>query len=416
MAYSIGLTLYILAARPVADHGAARPARPAGLLVWLHAGADEGRLSAEVPRSGAAPQASESLGALLELARKLIEDDGVSVLLTLPDGSTKITKAIQQPASPDFPRAVNEFLDHWKPDLAIFAGGELRPALIHEAAQRKLPLLLVEARTPHLMHGREGWFPGVIKGSLTAFRAILALDEPAARALRKAGADPETLMIAGRMEEASAALPHVESDRAALARGLATRPVWLAADIAEGEEAAVIAAHREVLRTTHRLLLILVPQDPARSEALAARIEAEEGWHVANRRREEEPESETEVYIVEGGAEYGLWYRLAPVTFLGGSLDGTGCARNPMEAAAMGSAILYGPRSGPYSAAYGRLGAARAARMIGSGSDLGLALGDLLSPDRAARQAQAAWIITSEGADVTGRVLDMARAILDGVT
>jgi 3-deoxy-D-manno-octulosonic-acid transferase len=176
----------------------------------------------------------------------------------------------------------------------------------------------------------------------------------------------------------------------------------------------VIAAHREVLRLAHRLLLILVPQDPTRSEALAARLEAEEGWHVANRGRDEEPENETEVYIMDRDADYGLCYRLAPVTFLGGSLQGEGCGRNPMEAAAMGSAILYGPRAGNYAAAYARLGAARAARMVGSASDLSLALGDLLAPDRAARQAQAAWMITSEGADVTATVLQMARAILDG--
>lgn len=402
MAYSIGLTLYNLAARPVANPAPVPQARPAGILVWLHCGA------------------GESLGVLLELGRKLIEDDGVSVLLTLPEGLLAEAepilriKARVQAAPPDFARPAQDFLDHWKPDLGILAGGEMRPALLHEARLRKLALILVEARAPHLMAGREGWYPGLIKASLTAFRTILALDETEARALRKAGADPDRLQIAGRMEEASAALPHVESDRATLARILATRPVWLAADVAPDEEAAVIAAHRDVLRMAHRLLLILVPQDPARSADLAAKIEAEEGWRVANRRLDEEPDTETEVYIVEGGAEYGLWYRLAPVTFLGGSLEGSGCVRNPMEAAAMGSAILYGPRSGRFGAAYGRLGAARAARMVGSGSDLGLALGDLLAPDRAARQAQAAWIITSEGADVTGRVLDLARAILDG--
>ena len=82
----------------------------------------------------------------------------------------------------------------------------------------------------------------------------------------------------------------------------------------------------------------------------------------------------------------------------------------------MGSAILYGPRSGTFRAAYGRLGAARAARMVGSGADLAFALGDLLSPDRAARQAQAAWTIASDGAEVTAGVLALIRDILDGKT
>ena len=72
---------------------------------------------------------------------------------------------------------------------------------------------------------------------------------------------------------------------------------------------------------------------------------------------------------------------------MGGSLSGQGCIRDPLEAAALGSAILYGPRPGMFGTTFGRLGAARAARAVGSPTDLAEALGDLLSPDRAARLA-----------------------------
>ncbi|MEO6300780.1 MAG: glycosyltransferase N-terminal domain-containing protein [Paracoccaceae bacterium] len=394
MAYSLGLTLYNLAAQNMPQVAPSWPDRPRGRLVWLHA-------------PGVEAQAS-----MLELARHLIDDDGVAVVLTGAD--PQMSAALHQSAPLDQPRAVQAFLDHWQPEVIVFGDGEIRPAMIHECAHRKLPLIMVDGRAPRLMRGRDGWYPGLMRQALAPFRQIMALDDGAAKAWRRAGAEPGQIAVTGRMEEASAALPYVESDRAALAHVLATRPIWLAAGIAPEEEAAVIAAHRDVLRLAHRLLLILVPQNPDRAESLAARIEAEEGWRVALRKSDDEPDTETEVYIPDS-SDYGLWYRLAPVTFLGGSLDGKGCARNPMEPAALGSAILYGPRSGAYGLAYGRLGAARAARMVGSGSDLTLALGDLLSPDRAARQAQAAWAIASEGAEVTERVLNLIRDILDGV-
>ncbi len=394
MAYSLGLTLYNLAAPTLPQGAPSWPRRPPGRLVWLHA------------------PGGEAQAAMLELARHLIEDDGVAVLMT--GAGPQQSEALQQPVPPDHPRAVQDFLDHWQPELVVFGDGELRPAAIHDCTQRKLPLLMVDARAPRLPPDREGWYPGLIRSALAPFRHIMVLDDAAGKAFRRAGAEPGQIAVTGRMEEASAALPYVESDRAALAQILATRPIWLAADIAPQEEAAVIAAHREVLRLAHRLLLILVPSDPARAQGLAARIEAEEGWRVALRSAEHEPDTETEVYVPDA-SDYGLWYRLAPVTFLGGSLEGKGCVRNPMEPAALGSAILYGPRSGAYGLAYGRLGAARAARMVGSGGDLTLALGDLLSPDRAARQAQAAWSIASEGAEVTERVLGLIRNIMDGV-
>ena len=176
----------------------------------------------------------------------------------------------------------------------------------------------------------------------------------------------------------------------------------------------VIEAHARALQMAHRLLLILVPQEVASAPALAEKLEADRDWAVALRRTEQDPEAETEVLIADA-SEYGLWYRLAPVTFLGGSLEGEGCRRNPMEPAALGSAIVYGPRPGAYGAAFGRLGAARAARMVASGGDLAEALSDLLSPDRAARQASAAWAVASDGTEATSQVLDLLREIMDGV-
>ena len=90
------------------------------------------------------------------------------------------------------------------------------------------------------------------------------------------------------------------------------------------------------------------------------------------------------------------------------------CKRGPP--AALGSAILHGPRTGTAGPVFVRLGAARATRAVASASDLGDALGDLLAPDRAARLAQAAWGVVSEGAEVTEGVLFRIRAIMDGET
>lgn len=396
MAYSLGLTLYNLSNRRDSGGSPDRPDRPAGSLVWLHApGTDAAR-------------------SMLELARRLIEEDGVPVLMTCPDPLPPRHGILLQPPPADTVAEARAFLDHWRPEIAIFSEGELRPALLHEAVERKLPLLMVGARNPCFIKERDGWYPGLMRGLLAEFRTILALDEASARAFRKSGAIPESVVVTGKLEEESAALPHLEAEREALARQFATRPVWLAAALPESEESAAIAAHRAALRLAHRLLLIIVPQDPSRTAELAKKIEREEGWSVAQRSEEQEPDPETEVYIADSFNEFGLWYRLAPITFMGGSLAGQGCLRDPLEPAALGSAILYGPRPGPFGTTFGRLGAARAARAVGSAMDLAEALGDLLSPDRAARLAQAAWAVASDGAEVTERVMDLIRRTMDG--
>jgi 3-deoxy-D-manno-octulosonic-acid transferase len=395
MPASLGLTLYNLGQRREQAEGPARRPRPAGRLVWLHA-PDEG-----------------SVSPMQALARRLVAEDGLPVLLTAAGEVTAPPGVLLQPPPPDSPAEARAFLDHWQPEMAIFAGGQLRPAVMHEASERKIPMLVVNGKAPAFLRERDGWYPGLMRSALARFKAIMAVDEAAARAFRKGGAALSAVAVTGRMEEDSVALPAVEAERAALAKLLAARPVWFAAGVTEAEEMAVIQAHRMAMQHSHRLLLILIPKDPARAGPLVGRIE-EEGWAVAQRVLEEEPEPEIEVFVVDNPAEYGLWYRLAPVTFLGGSLFGKGPTRNPMEAAALGSAILHGPRTGQSGPVLGRLAAARATRAVASATDLGDALGDLLAPDRAARLAQAAWAVASEGAEVTDLVLQRIRAIMDG--
>lgn len=395
MAASLGLTLYNLGQRREPAEGALRPPRPAGRLVWLHA-----------PDDG-------SVSPMQALARRLVEEDGVPVLLTAPGDVSSPPGVLVQPPPGDSPVEARAFLDHWQPEVALFADGQLRPAVMHEAAERRIPMLVVNGKAPAFLRERDGWYPGLMRSALARFRAIMAVDEAAARAFRKGGAALSSVAVTGRMEEDSIVLPGSESERAALARLLAARPVWFAAGVIEAEEAAVMQAHRMALQHSHRLLMILMPEDPTRAAPLARHLEAE-GWAVAQRGLEEEPEADIEVFVADNPAEYGLWYRLAPVTFLGGSLAGRGPTRNPMEAAALGSAILHGPRTGQSGPIFGRLGAARATRAVASANDLGDALGDLLAPDRAARLAQAAWSVASDGAEVTDLVLTRIRAIMDG--
>ena len=388
----LGLSLYQLARRRDAAQPIPRPPRPAGRLIWLHA-----------PETDRAP-------ALAELARRIHEEDGHPVLLTAPEAPHPLPPgAIWQPLPGDSPEEARALLDHWLPDAILFSGGELRPSLIQAAQTRRIPMAMVEARAPHLPEGRDGWFPGLIRASLAPMQAVLALDEPALKALRKAGAPG--LALTGRMEHPSAVLPGNEAERAALARLMNTRPVWAAVQVPQAEEAAVIEAHRAALGLAHRLLLILLPEHPQRGHALARQLEREEGWRVALRAEDQDPEAETHVLIADT-TELGLWYRLAPIAFLGGSLAGTGCVADPMQAAALGASVIHGPRPGSFGTVLGRLGAARAARSVASSADLAEALAELLSPDRAAKLAQAAWSVASEGVEVTARAHLLLRQMM----
>ncbi|MFM7446807.1 MAG: 3-deoxy-D-manno-octulosonic acid transferase, partial [Tabrizicola sp.] len=281
MAASLGLTLYNLGQRRDPAEGSAWPARPAGRLIWLHAPGEA------------------LLSPVRALARRLVDEDGLPVLLTAPETGAGLDGVVMQPPPPDNAADACAFLDHWQPEVAIFAGGQLRPAVMHETAERKIPMLVVNGKAPAFLRERDGWYPGLMRQVLGRFRGIMAVDEAAARAFRKGGAGLSAVAVTGRMEEETAVLPVVESERAALSKLLTARPVWFAAGISESEEAAVLQAHRKALQHSHRLLLILMPDQPARAAPLAKSLAEAGDWVVADRAADEEPDAEVEILIAD---------------------------------------------------------------------------------------------------------------------
>jgi 3-deoxy-D-manno-octulosonic-acid transferase len=165
-AYSLGLTLYNLSQRQTARE-VSYPPRPAGRLIWLHA-----------PTADAQTR-------LTELARRLVDEDGFEVLITGPEQPTKQDGLVWMPPPAETAGDITGFLDHWRPEILAFSGGELRPALIIEAHQRKIPQIMIDAGTPFLLRGRDGWYPGLTRSVLSLFSHIYAQDEEAARAFAR---------------------------------------------------------------------------------------------------------------------------------------------------------------------------------------------------------------------------------------
>lgn len=391
----LGRLLYDFGHQPRTIGHDSLPPRPAGILAWLHA-PDE-----------------HSLPAMIVLAHRLHEEDGIEILLTAPPPCPVLPDMLTLPAPADNFHEASTFFDHWRPDIVVLAGGEIRPALVIEARKRELPLLMVNARAPFLPEGRSGRFPGIMRRALESIDRIIATDAVASVTLRRAGANYAALSIGGEMEEPSTALPCIEAEREALAEMTAARPIWFAAAVPESEEMAVLAAHRAVQALTHRLLLIFLPENASRMDEIAARFESA-GFSVAQRRADEEPLASTEIYLVDDLDELGLWYRLAPITFLGGSLEGKGPIRNPQEAAALGSAILHGPQNGQHEAILRQLDEAHAARKLSSEQELAKRLEELISPNNAAQLAAAAWGVISRGAETTAGIINLIRRMLDG--
>jgi len=399
---SLSLTLYLALSRHLPGAGA-RPSptqpRPDGALVWLHA-SDRDRL---LP--------------LLDLIHHLLEERGdLNFLLT--GASRAEAQAYGFPDNiflddtpAERPQDAAEFLSHWQPDILIWAGGCLRPALIAATGDRSVPMVLVDARFSHFPGIRLGWLPGLSTPLLRKFDPIYARDYASARALIRQGAAPDSVQIAGDLQEGGAPPPCEDADRNAMATHLDTRPIWLALGVCAEEAELVIATHQSVSRLSHRLLLVLAPRDAECATRISA-ILAQRGWAATLRSQGDLPGENTRVCIADEACERGLWLRLAPVTFMGGTLGGDATS-SPYQPAALGSAIVHGPRTGAFETPYQKLDAAGAARLVQDQAGLEKALETLLAPDKAAVMAGAAWELASTGAEVTDRATAGIMDVLD---
>lgn len=370
--------------------------RPPGTVVWMHV-----------------TEASAGPGAALVAQRLTTTRPGLGLVVTQAhemSGDIGFPSEARIPALPKGRAAIVDHLTHWRPDLALLLGADLPPDLIVEAYDAGVPLILADARfgAPQLRKWR--FRHGMFAALISRFDRIFVEDQASASAMMRLRAPSDRVEVTGPMTEPPEPLRCTEAERVSIAELMQARPAWLATSVPQSEVAAVVAAHESALRHAHRMLLILAPDDPTTGPDLGRTL-SDQGWAVARRNLEGEPDEDVQIFIADDPSEYGLWYRLAPVSYMGGTLRGDASApRAPFEAAALGSAVLHGPANAAFAAQYARLTEARAARLVTSEASLGDAVADLIAPDKAAILAHNAWAVTSGGAGVAEAV---ARRILE---
>jgi 3-deoxy-D-manno-octulosonic-acid transferase len=220
-----------------------------------------------------------------------------------------------------------------------------------------------------------GWkrWPGAARDLLGAFRLVLAQSETYAERFRALGAAEAS--VAGNLKYAAPPLPADEAKLAALRAAIGTRRVWLAASIHPGEEAAVAEA-QSLLKRAGGALGIVVPRHPPKGAAMAEAIRAR-GLTVAVRSAGALPGADTAIYIADTLGELGLFYRVASLALVGGSLVPHG-GQNPIEPALFGVPVLHGPHVENFADVIRALTHAGAALAVNDGRSIAACLENLL--------------------------------------
>jgi 3-deoxy-D-manno-octulosonic-acid transferase len=310
----------------------------------------------------------------------------------------------------DLPGAVERFLDHWRPDLAIWVESELWPNLLLATHRRGIPMLLANGRLSAGSSARWHAVPGLARKLLGCFALCLAQDEAQAVRFRQLGA--AAVASVGDLKAGAAPLAADPAALAAFREAVGNRPVWVAASTHPGEEEIIAAAHRRLAPRHPGLLTIVVPRHPVRGPGLAEMLR-QTGLRVARRGAAETIAGGIDIYLADTLGELGLFFRLAGIAFVGGSPSGNG-GHNPFEAARLDCAILHGPDMANCAAMAGALNAAGAAQTVADADDLAGAVSRLLA-DPAERDARArsAAQVAAAGSGAVAAVLERFAPWLD---
>jgi len=341
--------------------------RPHGPLVWIH-GASVG----EVLAAAALIEKLRALNLRILLTSGTVTSAAIVAKRFPPD-------VIHQYVPYDAPRYVARFLDHWRPSLALFIESDLWPNLILASAARRLPMVLINGRMSQRSFPRWRRVSNTISALLGRFDVCLAQSQLDADRFSALGS--RNVVTTGNLK---LDVPAPPADPAKLERLMAMtrgRPIVVAASTHPGEEEILAETHKTLAGFFPGLLTVIVPRHADRGEAVARTVEAL-GLHASLRSREQLPTAATDIYVADTMGELGLFYRLAPIVFMGGSLIEHG-GQNPIEAVKLGASIVHGPHVFNFTDVYEALDAAGGARRADSQEALVKQLGQLLADPRA---------------------------------
>lgn len=315
--------------------------RPAGRLVWLH-GASVG----------------ESIS-MLPLINKLLEiypDIHVMVTTGTTTSAEVMAKrlperAFHQYLPIDNPVFTTRFVRYWQPTIALWFESEFWPAMLSSIKRKNIPLILINGRISNKSFKRWQQFEFIIKELLGCFTACLGQSEEDAYRLRLLGA--KDAMCLGNLKYAGLPIPVDKEKKDEILKQIGDRPLWLVSSTHNDEEFKIGRFLKELQAKHSRLLTLIAPRHPNRGIEIKEKLQKDYGLKIALRSANETISEDTDVYIADTIGEMGIWYEIAPIVFVGGSLVPHG-GQNFMEPSRCRDAVIVGPHMHNFTDAMNR--------------------------------------------------------------
>ena len=300
------------------------------------------------------------------------------------------------------------------PQAIILVEAEIWPNFLWRAADLGIPVFLANARLSDRSYPRYKRFGFLFHGLFKSFAGVGCQNEEDAMRLRAVGCREKAVQVVGNLKFDAA----IFTERATLdVRGLLRQIgvpgdalILVAGSTHDGEEVLLAEIARRLREKFPKLFLILVPRHFERAKDISQKLKAREVKFMFRSEifvSTQLPPNALDCLLVNTTGELKFFYEPATVVFIGKSLTAFG-GQNPIEPAAQGKAIIFGPNMQNFADITRAFLKKSAAVQVNNPEELERVLGELLA--NAARRTtlgRAALELVAENLGAVERTVEM---------
>jgi|TARA_B110001452_G_scaffold97997_1_gene81049 3-deoxy-D-manno-octulosonic-acid transferase len=308
-----------------------------GKLIWFH-GASVGEILSVIP-------IIKVLEKNKEIKQILVTSNTLSsskILFNL-----KLKKTIHQFLPIDTNYHTKKFIKYWNPSAAIFIDSEIWPNFITNIKNKKIPLILLNARITKKSFKRWMIFRSLAKKLFQQFDICMPASLESKRYLKLLGA--QKIKYIGNLK-----FSEIEKEKtvlkASLKKFFKSKKIWCASSTHHSEEKLCGITHKKLKNKYKNLLTIIIPRHVNRVRDIINEMEnLKLRVHLHNSKKM--IKDNTDIYLVNTYGDTKLFFKICKIIFLGGSIIEHG-GQNPLEAARYGCKILHGPNISNFKEIY----------------------------------------------------------------
>ena len=295
------------------------------------------------------------LMSIIPIINKLEKNKKVKKILvtTSTNSSAKIFKKqkFKKTIHKFFPMDTNfltkKFINIWKPEVAIFVDSEIWPNMIKNLDEKKIPIILLNARFTKSSFKKWMIFKNFAKQIFNKITLALPQNSETKKYLKILGAREITFIGNIKYYGDQESLSKKDKE---LFKQFKKFKIWCAGSTHNTEEIIISKLHRELKKYEPKLLTIIIPRHINRSENIITDLKKFK-LNIKTHSSRPKISKNTDIYLVDTFGETTNFYNLSNISFIGGSIVRHG-GQNPLEAARLGNYIINGPNIGNFTEIY----------------------------------------------------------------